>query len=94
MAAVLCAHLELEKEKGNPDIPDIPRFVMLFSGFRPDDTTYDKYFNTEHKLKIKSLHVYGEEDHWLAPGNYTKKTFFLYNIEYTKIKKNIYIYIC
>jgi predicted esterase len=67
MAAVLCAHLELEKEKGNPDIPDIPRFVMLFSGFRPDDTTYDKYFNTEHKLKIKSLHVYGEEDHWLAP---------------------------
>jgi predicted esterase len=67
MAAILCAHLELENEKHNPDIPKVPSFVMFFSGFRPDDSDYDKYFNTERKLKIKSLHVYGKEDHWLDP---------------------------
>jgi len=76
MAAVLCAHLELENEKGTPDIPPVPKFVMLFSGFRPEVDVYDKYFNTERKLIIKSLHVFGEEDTWLNPGNYY---FFFYS---------------
>jgi len=79
MAAVLCAHLELENEKGTPDIPPVPKFVMLFSGFRPEVDVYDKYFNTERKLTIKSLHVFGEEDTWLNPERSKKLTTYFEN---------------
>ncbi|ORX49990.1 FSH1-domain-containing protein [Piromyces finnis] len=79
MAAILCSHLELENEKGNQEVPPTPKFVMFFSGFRPDDDAYNKYFNSERKLKIKSLHVYGEEDKWLNPERSKKLATFYEN---------------
>ena len=47
-------------------LPSMPRFVMLFSGYKSRISKHDQYYS--QKFGVPSLHVFGRQDEVISQG--------------------------